>query len=107
MAHQLFHGIQRIVQFLADIVIGIGPGQKLCDLPFRIGKYLRQRIELLLVQLELVLQSPLNPGQQNPGIKGLGKTADLGYVLETGRINLSGSGEELASNEAVKKAYLG
>ena len=35
------------------------------------------------------------------------KTADLGYVLETGRISLSGSGKELASNEAVKKAYLG
>ena len=35
------------------------------------------------------------------------KTADLGYVLETGRITLSGSGQDLLSNEAVKKAYLG
>ena len=35
------------------------------------------------------------------------KTADLGYVLETGRITLSGSGQELLTNEAVKKAYLG
>jgi len=34
-------------------------------------------------------------------------TADIGYVLETGRITLSGSGEELLNNEAVKKAYLG
>ena len=33
--------------------------------------------------------------------------ADLGYVLETGRITLSGPGRELMSNEAVKKAYLG
>ena len=35
------------------------------------------------------------------------QTADLGYVLETGRITLSGPGKELLSNEAVKKAYLG
>lgn len=34
-------------------------------------------------------------------------TADLGYVLETGRITLSGPGRELLNNEAVKKAYLG
>ena len=33
--------------------------------------------------------------------------ADLAYVLETGRITLSGTGRELLSNEAVKKAYLG
>ena len=35
------------------------------------------------------------------------QTADLGYVLETGRITLSGPGKELMANEAVKKAYLG
>lgn len=35
------------------------------------------------------------------------KTADYGYVLETGRISLSGSGRELLTNEDVKKAYLG
>ena len=35
------------------------------------------------------------------------QTADLGYVLETGRITLSGPGRELLTNEAVKKAYLG
>ena len=34
-------------------------------------------------------------------------TADLAYVLETGRITLSGTGKELLTNEAVKKAYLG
>ena len=33
--------------------------------------------------------------------------ADTAYVLETGRLTLSGSGKELLSNEAVKKAYLG
>ena len=35
------------------------------------------------------------------------KTADMGYVLETGSITLSGSGKELLTNEEVKKAYLG
>ena len=33
--------------------------------------------------------------------------ADRGYVLETGRISLSGTGAELAASEEVKKAYLG
>ncbi|WXJ96300.1 High-affinity branched-chain amino acid transport ATP-binding protein LivF [Neomoorella carbonis] len=33
--------------------------------------------------------------------------AHRGYVLETGRITLAGSAADLASSEAVKKAYLG
>ena len=33
--------------------------------------------------------------------------ADYGYVIETGRIVLAGSGQELAANEEVRKAYLG
>ena len=35
------------------------------------------------------------------------KTADIGYVMETGRITMSGAGSELLTNEEVKKAYLG
>ena len=35
------------------------------------------------------------------------KTADFAYVLETGRITMSGTGAELLTNEEVKKAYLG
>ena len=35
------------------------------------------------------------------------KTAHRGYVLETGKIKLEGTGEALLSNEEVKKAYLG
>ena len=34
-------------------------------------------------------------------------TADMGYVMETGRITMSGPGKELLTNEAVKAAYLG
>jgi branched-chain amino acid transport system ATP-binding protein len=33
--------------------------------------------------------------------------ADRGYVLEVGRVVMSGSGAELLSNEDVRKAYLG
>ena len=35
------------------------------------------------------------------------QTANTGYVLETGRITLTGTGEELLKNEAVQAAYLG
>jgi len=33
--------------------------------------------------------------------------ADIGYVMETGRITMKGTGEELLANPDVKKAYLG
>ncbi|MCL2680724.1 MAG: ABC transporter ATP-binding protein [Coriobacteriia bacterium] len=33
--------------------------------------------------------------------------ADRGYVLETGNIKLTGTGQELLANEEVRKAYLG
>ncbi|HIR28947.1 MAG TPA: ABC transporter ATP-binding protein [Candidatus Choladousia intestinigallinarum] len=33
--------------------------------------------------------------------------ADRAYVLETGRISMTGTGKELLNNENVKKAYLG
>lgn len=35
------------------------------------------------------------------------KIADLAYVLETGNITLSGTGEQLLADEKVKEAYLG
>ncbi len=35
------------------------------------------------------------------------KTADRGYVLETGRITMHGKAEYLLSNEDIQKAYLG
>ena len=43
--------------------------------------------------------------EQNAG-KALA-IADRAYVLEQGRITLSGTGAELAASDAVKKAYLG
>ncbi len=35
------------------------------------------------------------------------RAADTGYVMETGRITLTGTGEELLSNQAIRDAYLG
>ena len=35
------------------------------------------------------------------------KVADYGYVMETGRISLKGTGAELLANEQVKELYLG
>ena len=35
------------------------------------------------------------------------KTADLAYVMETGRITLTGAGKELLENDQIKEAYLG
>jgi len=33
--------------------------------------------------------------------------ADRGYVLETGKVVIEGTGQELLSNEKVREAYLG
>ena len=35
------------------------------------------------------------------------KTAHMGYVMETGRITMTGTGAELLADESVKAAYLG
>jgi len=35
------------------------------------------------------------------------KAANYGYVMQTGAITLSGTGEELLSNKSVQEAYLG
>lgn len=35
------------------------------------------------------------------------KMADYGYVIETGRLTMTGTGYELLNNESVKEAYLG
>ena len=43
--------------------------------------------------------------EQNAG-KAL-KNSDRAYVLESGRIVLSGTGKELSESDAIKKAYLG
>ena len=39
--------------------------------------------------------------------KAARRCADFGFVMETGRITMTGSGQDLLVNEAVKNAYLG
>lgn len=35
------------------------------------------------------------------------KIADIGYVIETGKVAMTGTGEELLRDESIKEAYLG
>ncbi|MBC2578798.1 ABC transporter ATP-binding protein [Clostridium sp. DJ247] len=35
------------------------------------------------------------------------RIADIGYIMETGKITLKGTGKDLLNNEEIKKAYLG
>ena len=35
------------------------------------------------------------------------KIADKGYVIETGKVTMTGSGEELLNDDSIKEAYLG
>ena len=53
-----------------------------------------------------VVESDALKNLNGKGIMAL-KVADYGYVMETGRITLSGTGAELLENESVKAAYLG
>ena len=43
--------------------------------------------------------------EQNAG-KAL-EIADRAYVIETGFVSLSGTGEELSQSDEIRKAYLG
>lgn len=71
--------------------LGLAP--KLVEEVFKIIKQIAQQgVTILLVE-------------QN--IHHALQISDRGYVLETGRITLSGTGSELLANDHVKKAYLG
>lgn len=66
----------------------------------------------ILVEQVIDLIKKLKAGKQTVLLveqnvrKALG-VADRAYVLQTGKIALSGTGEELLASESVKKAYLG
>lgn len=66
----------------------------------------------LLVQEIFAIVSEINAGgttvllvEQNANMAL--QIADRGYVLETGRIVLSGTAAELTATDEVKRAYLG
>ena len=62
---------------------------------------LRRGFKVLTVDLLVALYPVV------PGINLALEFADTGYVLETGRVVLSGPCSELLSNPRVRSAYLG
>jgi branched-chain amino acid transport system ATP-binding protein len=89
-----------------------------------IGRALMAKPKLLLLDEPSVGLAPLVVNELGPvirGIKGRGvgvilveqnvplalRVADRVYVLQLGKIVLEGDGDEIKTNEIVKKAYLG
>ncbi|MEN2998538.1 MAG: ABC transporter ATP-binding protein [Brevinematia bacterium] len=70
----------------------MGLGVKVINAIFKVISELKREMSILLIE-------------QNAN-KAM-EVADRGYVIETGRIVLSGSKELLSSSEEVKRAYLG
>ena len=46
-------------------------------------------------------------GRRVVGLRGILAVADRGYVMETGRIAMSGPAEALMADDRVREAYLG
>ena len=68
------------------------------------GRALMSKPKLLMLDEPSMGLAPILV-EQNARAGGSG--ADRAYVLETGRITLSGTGKELMASDAVRKAYLG
>ncbi len=84
-------GMPRLL-ILDEPSLGLAPNIVDDILDVASGMAKRDRIAVLLVEQDIT--------------KALA-CADRGYVIENGRIALSGTAEELSANEHVKKAYLG
>ncbi len=89
-----------------------------------IGRALMSRPELLLLDepslglapklVDLIFETIISINKEGTSIFLVEQNAsmalsisDTGFVMETGRVILSGPAKELAQNEAVQKAYLG
>jgi branched-chain amino acid transport system ATP-binding protein len=64
-------------------------------------------VQELFQTIRLLRQSGLTVLLVEQNVAHSLKLADRGYVLENGRIALSGSGAELLNNDGVRQAYLG
>ena len=73
---------------------GMGLAPQVCKEIFRRVAALREETGLTVLLVEQNAKSAL-------------AVADRGYVLETGRVLLSGTSEELLANRDVRRAYLG
>lgn len=86
-------GLMASPQLILIDEMSLGLAPKVVDEIFTILKIIKQRgITILFVE-------------QN--VKKTLQEADRAYILESGRITLSGSAAALRENEAVKKAYFG
>lgn len=104
LAGSLSGGEQQMVAFSRGIMglpklmmldepsLGLAPN--IVNEIFRISKEIAQQDGLSIILVEQDVRKAL-------------KIADRGYVLENGRITITGAAQELLTNPDVKKAYLG
>jgi branched-chain amino acid transport system ATP-binding protein len=82
------------------------PKMLLCDEPsLGLAPIITQNLFRILGELRNELGMALLIVEQNAGLSL--KLADRAYVLETGHIVASGTGDELLADDTVKQAYLG
>ncbi len=82
------------------------PRLLLCDEPsLGLAPIITQELFRVLAQLSEELEMAILLVEQNAGISL--KLADRAYVLETGTIVATGTGDELLADDTIKRAYLG
>jgi len=82
------------------------PKLLLCDEPsLGLAPIITQELFRVLGELSQEFNMAVLLVEQNAGISL--KLADRAYVLETGTIVASGTGDELLADDTIKRAYLG
>jgi branched-chain amino acid transport system ATP-binding protein len=103
-AGQLSGGEQQMLA-IARALMG-KPKLLLCDEPsLGLAPLITQNLFQILTDLNAELGTAILLVEQNANLAI--KVAHRGYVLETGRIVVSGTAAELAGDDSIKKAYLG
>ena len=101
-----FGGIYACVALAVGRALMMRPRLMLLDEPsFGLAPLLTEELFRILGTISRERQVSMLVVEQNASL-ALG-IADHAYLLETGRIVMSGSAEELGKDESVRKAYLG